>query len=117
MKTLEIFTLFLVLCCLSCQKGPENKTAFDSAKWQIKYELDYPYRDQMVANLMAGDTLKQLSKIQILELLGQPDRSDGLYLFYQISQERLKSWPLHTKTLVLKLSSETGPVEKVMIHE
>jgi hypothetical protein len=60
--------------------------------------------------------LDSLRKDEILDLLGQPDKIDGNYLFYRIAQQRLGFWPLHTKTLVIKFY-EDSTVEWIRIHE
>ena len=89
---------------------------FDMVKWKVKKNLDYPYRNQMLKDLMANHSLKELKKEQIIELLEQPQRSDNDFLFYTIAQKHLILFPLHTKTLVIKLSV-AGTKNKVMVHE
>ncbi len=113
------------MCFLSCKKEDRTETdkketipvaAFDKIKWKTKENRDYPYRDKMLDYLMTSDTLKKLKKEEVLNLLGQPDRIDSAYLFYRINQQRLYFFPLHTKTLVIKLK-ENDSVKPVMIHE
>lgn len=110
-----------MLTCLAC-KTNNNETddkadmTFEKAKWSLKKEDDYPYRDKMLSDLMESDTLKTLNKKEVLELLGKPNRTDENFLFYTVSQQRLAFWPLHTKTLVIKFAKEDS-VEWVKIHE
>lgn len=112
-----------MLSCLACKNTSEETTedgktemAFDKAKWQMKEDNDYPYRDKMLSDLIASDSLKTLKKEGILELLGEPTRTDNNYLFYMVSQERAGFWPLHTKTLVIKFT-KADSVEWVKIHQ
>lgn len=94
---------------------PQNEISFDTTKWQKKKGLDYPYRLNMLNDLMTSDTLKILKKEEIINLLGQPDRMDKEYLFYRIAQKRVGLFPLTTKTLVIKLAND-GTKNKVMTH-
>jgi hypothetical protein len=122
MKT-KFMMLLVMLSCLACKKTAEETTeegkteiAFDKTKWQTKKGDDYPYRDKMVNDLVASDTLKTVKKEAIIALLGEPSREDNNYLFYTVSQERAGFWPLHTKTVVIKFLKD-GTVEWVKIHE
>ncbi len=115
----------LSLCFLGCNKTQEEKSEekervtktdipFESTKWKTKDGTDYPFRNKMLKDLLAKDTLRHLKKEEVIVLLGQPDRMDKAYLFYRIVQERVGILPLHTKTLVIKLSKERN---SIMIHE
>ena len=126
MKT-KIWIVFILLGCFACKnnsdenrvtenKENESEMVFDKTKWKTKINLDYPYRDIMLNSLFVNDTLKKLKKQEVLNMLGKPDRIDSLYLFYRITQERISFFPLHTKTLVIKLSKD-NTVKSVMIHE
>ncbi|UOK41487.1 MULTISPECIES: hypothetical protein [Flavobacterium] len=124
---IQLLALCFILSCLSCKnsddgnlqeenQSSEKTITFDKTKWNTKDGQDYPYRDKMLTDLRANDKLKKLNKSQVLALLGQPNREDKNYLFYTIAQERLGFFPLHTKTLVLRLSDKSM-VEAVLIHE
>ena len=119
--------IFFILCCLACNNKDEvvaeqkpsitkTVTVFDKEKWLTKQGKDYPYRDNMLASLFANDTIRELDKNEVIDLLGPPDRIDSLYLFYLIAQKRAAFFPLHTKTLVIKISDDNSP-NKIMIHE
>ena len=122
MQKIIIITASILFCCLSCKNTEEasttktTETAFDKTKWNTKEGKDYPYRESMIDNLISNDTIKKLNKDGILNLLGEPERIDNNHLFYMIAQERLESWPIHTKTMVIKLK-EDGTVDWVKIHE
>ncbi len=117
--------LLLLLYCVACNtekkeepgsaEGQEN-VVFDKIRWRVKEGLDYPYREQMLHDLVYNDTVRALNKDKILELLGEPDRSNDGYLYYTVAQKRLILWPLRTKTLVIKLS-DNSTIDWIKIHE
>ena len=96
--------------------GAMAEITFDKTKWRVKEGLDYPNRDQMLNSIVYNDTVRALNKDEILDLLGEPDRRNEGYLYYLISQRRLGFWPLHTKTLVIKLSGD-NTIDWIKIHE
>lgn len=100
------------IICLSCHesnKGTANSEgiSFDKNKWAVKKGEDYPYRDSMLNDIIESKLVKGLKTNKVIELLGEPERIDTNFMFYRISQERLGFWPLHTKTLVLELGSDS----------
>lgn len=125
---LEILLMLAFCWGLSCTKDPTNYTegmtppdrelSFDQEKWQEKEGKNYPYRDKMLNAIVYNDTIRSLTGKELLEQLGAPSyiREDESYLYYTITQTRLFSWPLHTKTLVIKLT-EADSVEWIKIHE
>jgi hypothetical protein len=124
---IRFLIILLLLCSSACNtergeksdlvnRETETEITFDKKKWRAKEGLDYPYRDQMLHDIVYNDTVRTLNKDEILELLGEPDRSNVGYLYYMIAQKRLGFWPLHTKTLVIKLS-EDSTIDWIKIHE
>lgn len=115
--------LILFIGCNASPEKPESDqpqdsvaVLFDPVKWKIQKEEDFPYRKDMIDDLIASSRLKKLSKEEVMQLLGPPTRTDSSYLFYQVEQTRLFMWPLHTTTLVIKLSGDSTE-NQVMIHE
>ena len=118
----------MILCsCLACNREKSEKTdsldqkvtteiSFDKTKWRVKEGSNYPYRDQMLHDIVYNDTVRTLNKQKILELLGEPDKINEGYLYYRITQTRLGTWPLHTKTMVIKLSDDNS-IEWIKIHK
>ena len=117
----------LLLLCVACtnekkassdiaDRGISEEVQFDKSNWRSKEGLDYPYRAQMLNDLVYNDTVRSLNKDEILDLLGEPDRRNDGYLYYMIAQRRLGSWPLHTKSLVINLSDDSTIVW-IKIHE
>jgi hypothetical protein len=123
----KIYLPILFICCLACNPTKEEKSGeadsrtrtenkFDKIKWRKKKDMDYPYRERMLEDLLNNHHLKELKKDEVLDLLGQPDRIDGYYLFYLIAQQRISFFPLHTKTLVINLSPDST-INWIKIHE
>lgn len=109
------------ICLVILQVGEtttqrENGIKFDHAKWQTTNEYDYAYRNKMLKDLVASDTLKKLNRVQVVAMLGEPTRTDGNYLFYRVSEQRMGFFILHATTLVVRISDDGTP-NKVMIHE
>ena len=119
MKIRNLLAL-LFLCCLACKNtGKEAKQEkFDKIKWGTTYGAQYPYRDNMLTDLITNYELTGLKKGEVVNLLGPPNRSGSGYLFYTIVYEYRGNSPvpLHTKTLVIKLAKDST-VEWREIHE
>lgn len=96
--------------------GAGIEMKFDKTKWGLKEGQDYIYRNQMLDDIVYNDTIRLLNKDEIINLLGNPDRTNEVYLYYLITQKRLGSWPLHTKTMVVKLSDDNS-IDWIKIHE
>lgn len=98
--------LYALLFCVSYKSVKQEDEKFDKNKWATKKDADYPYRDRMLNDLITNIKLHGLKKEQVVSLLGEPNRADTFYLFYTIAQKRLGSFPLHTKTLVIKFGKD-----------
>lgn len=112
-----IFILFVCTYYIACD-SPQEEIVFDKTKWNTKEEKDYPYRSQMLNDIVYNDTIRDLNKKEILNLLGEPsyERDDEDYLHYMINQKRLFSWPLHTRVMVVKFKDEET-IDWIKIHE
>ncbi len=95
--------------------SPVTETSFDPSKWREKDGEDYPYREDMLEEVVYNDTIRSLNEDQLIGLLGEPDRKNEEYLYYRISQTKLFAWALKTKTMVIKLS-DRDTVEWIKIH-
>lgn len=124
---IKFLILPLLLFCLACNtdkdeksdtadEGPEVEIKFDQKKWSTRDGRDYPYRDQMLNDVVYNDSIRSLYEDEIIGLLGEPDRRNDGYLYYMIAQKRLGIWALHTKTMVIKLD-EDGAIDWIKIHE
>lgn len=125
----RFFILFLLVSFSGCVEDSSTSTSADTSatvfeqdRWNAREGDDFPYRDEMLHDLMNSESivddrgLRELKRDEILELLGEPTRVDTNYLFYRVSQKRLGLWPLHTKTMVIQLA-EDSTVNWVKIHE
>lgn len=114
----------IAICCFACgenQKPKEHHTdssamPFDFVKWHMQVNSEYPFREKMYKDLVYSNMLKKLNRQEIFALLGQPTRTDSLYLFYRVAENKIGLFTLHTTTVVIKLN-EQDSVEKVLIHE
>lgn len=88
---------------------------FDKIKWQTKEGQAYPYRNDMLDNLIDSVTLKGIRYNSLINLLGQPDRIDNGHLFYNIYRKEVVGFTLGTKTFVIKLNPDST-VEWRKIH-
>jgi len=111
------YTLILLLL-VSCASKVDNVIAipFEKIQWQIKKDGDYIYRAQMVQDVLYNDTIRSLNKNQIIHTLGKPDRINEGHLYYMIAQKRMGTWPLNTRTLVIKLKDDQA-VDWIKLHE
>jgi hypothetical protein len=123
MKT-KIILLLLYISVLACKNNsyesvsetkPETEIAFDSAKWKTRQGQEFPYRAQMLDDLVQSKKLKGLKKSDVLNLLGEPSRTDKNYMFYEVSRDKIEFFTLRAKTLVLRFSPE-DTVEAVLVH-
>ena len=121
------FTLVIIfLICSGCNRDAEKvdddikiaptEIKFDKTKWLAKEDSEYPYREQMLHDIVYNDAVRELTKNELLELLGEPDRSNKGHLYYMISQKKLGFWPIKTKTLVIKFK-EDNTIDWIKIHE
>ena len=124
---IRLLLIIGIISCIACQRDKEaeehpatveetTQIAFDQTLWQTGKDGKYPFRAQMVDSVLYNDTIRSLNGEEILELLGDPDKVNEGHLYYTISQRKLGAWPLHTKTLVVKLSDENS-IEWIKLHE
>jgi hypothetical protein len=111
-----------LLLCVACQKEDASKKVatdylvFDEVKWNIKEGWDYPYRDSMLQDLITDSLFRVYKRDKVLQLLGEPTKTDSNYVFYRVKQTRFNLFPLHTKTLVI-LFTEDSTIQWMKIHE
>lgn len=123
----RIFLALLFVCLTACNDErpeykvgmkikPDSKMSFDKSKWMDKDGHDYMYRDHMLNDILYNDSIRSISKDQILDLLGVPDRNKENHLYYRIAEKRLGFWTLHAKYLVVKIS-EKDTIEWIKVYE
>ena|SRR5690554_3652662 len=102
------FLFILSSFLLSCQK---KEIAFESEKWNQKYDGFYDYREFMVKDLIENHLNPKLSYQEVMKKLGKPDYvidSIDLTIAYQISEKYgLNIDPIETKTLLIYFNKDS----------
>lgn len=120
---LQIVLPFLLI--LSCDSSEEasgsnaselEKIAFETKKWKEKKLDKYPYRSLMYKEILYSDSVRELSKADVLKMLGDPDREENNHLYYRIERNQIGSWTLNQKSLVLKFRNDDS-VEWIKLYE
>ena len=111
MKLLLSVFCFMILSFVACDSEKvsndvEAQIPFDKDAWQTEVDGRFPYRSQMLDHILYTDTLRRYEKTKVLELLGEPGKSNEEFIYYLISQEKLGLWPIQTKTLVIKFTKD-----------
>jgi hypothetical protein len=108
---IKTFLIILLLCAAACKskKQEAKEIPFDKTKWLVKEEKQYPYRDQMLNDVIKNYTAHGIKRDSILKLLGPPTKMDTGFLFYRISQSFFLNipHPIHTKTLVIAFNPDS----------
>lgn len=88
--------------------GCNQPMNFDSAKWKMKEDIEYTYRNKMVGDLTKNHKLVGLRYSQILDLLGVPQYEDSSRISYQVLHDYGSDIdPIHTKYLNLSISKDS----------
>lgn len=127
MKHFSVLFL-LMLLCISCDQEKEqsasvpekevNQTTepFTSAKWKKQQEGEFPFRPLMYKEVLYSDSLRTLSKQDIIQLLGAPSREENNHLYYLVERTRMGTWTVKQKSLVFKFNQQDS-VEWIKLHE
>ena len=115
-----IFVLAFLSLFTGCNEDPEQQMAaqavFDEIKWKTRQGKDYPFRKDMLKDLMNNHGLRKLKRNEIIELLGEPTRIDTNYLFYRVEQKKIGLLPFHTTTMVIQLARDST-VNWIKVHK
>ena len=124
---IKILLAFLAVAFIACSdsddqqaaRGTDQKkteTPFEREKWSIKEGDEYPYREQMLRDVVYNDTIRSLDEAELLNLLGSPDRRNDGHLYYRIARKGLGPLTLHETTMVVKMADDQS-IEWIKIHE
>ncbi len=124
---IKILLAFLAVAFIACSDSNDHQaaqdadqkkaeTTFDREKWSIKDGDEYPYREQMLRDVVYHDTIRSLSEAELLNLLGSPDRRNDGHLYYRIARKNLGPLTLHETTMVVKMADDQS-IEWIRIHE
>jgi hypothetical protein len=114
------FIVVLILCLITffIFRSNDNSSlniVFDQEKWSILEDGEYPFRNNMLGDLMINDSLRRLNKTRIIDILGSPERSKENHIYYLVDQTLLGLWPMKKKYLVIKFTYD-DKIEWMKIH-
>ena len=120
-----VVMMFAIIACNSSDNhsssagkvNSDSAAHFEQTKWKTKENGKYSFRDQMLNEVLYSDSIRTLTKQQVIDMLGEPDRVNENYLYYTISKTKLGSWTLKSKTLVIKITDDEDVVEWIKLHE
>lgn len=83
MKIYLIIAAILIIAAsglpVGCNDSSRNNIKFDKAKWSTAGDLElYPYREQMLNDLVTHHQIKGLTYKQLIDSLGQPQNYQDL---------------------------------------
>ena len=116
LKNLYVLCLLVAIGCNSPKGKEQVLLPFDKTKWLESVDEDFPYRDLMIRDLMANQNVRGMKWDSVINLLGEPTRSDSNYLFYKVSEQRMGFLTLHRKSLVIRFTADST-VNGLLIHE
>lgn len=90
--------------------------AFDKVKWSVKEGDNYPYRNSMIGTMTSKENLpawKKMSKQELFETLGQPDRINGNYLYYKANGDKIGFVTFRTIALVIQVNDSTENIIRI----
>ena len=98
--------LFPGLFLSACKK----QSAFDKDKWAYRGDMEFPYREEMLTDLLESHPLRGLSYSQLINTLGKPDQVGSTN--YQVNYDILTEYgsdidPIHSKLLEISLSTDS----------
>ncbi len=109
MKIICVIAASLTVCIFACKGNAEEnpKKVFDKELWKAKdTHGNYSYRDEMLEDLVYKVKLKGIKKEEVIAMLGEPDRTNEEYLYYEVLAKEVGAFPLHKKFLVLKMAKD-----------
>lgn len=103
---IAVFTASLVSCNGNIEEIPKRE--FDKELWKTKdNEGNYSYRAEMLDDLVYKIKLKGFSKDSVITLLGEPERTNNDYLYYDVYiRKENRVIPFQKRYLVLKLAKD-----------
>ncbi|WP_421765043.1 hypothetical protein [Ekhidna sp.] len=120
--------LILLILFFSCENSKEEKSTtnelkedlkeipFSSKMWKEKIEDTYPHRAKMYREVLYGESVRTLSKQEVLSMLGKPDKEENNHCYYLIDRTGIGSWTLNQKSMVIKFKADDS-VEWIKMYE
>ncbi|MEQ8629559.1 hypothetical protein [Ekhidna sp.] len=113
---LFLLNAFAVSCGSKSEDKPIKEAAFDSEQWKAKQEDEYPFRPYMYKEILYSDSVRTLSKPEIITLLSKPEKEENNHFYYLIEANTIGSFTLNQKSLVLKFKPDDS-VEWIKLYE
>ncbi|MEO6149710.1 MAG: hypothetical protein ABIP28_06095 [Mucilaginibacter sp.] len=102
MKKLLATSMVILFLFVGC------KRKFNKVNWLVKEDIDYPYRDAMLDDLIKSHKLVGLSYKQVIQLLGKPQSSGYTGIYYQIKADYGADIdPIFSKILVIEFGKDS----------
>jgi hypothetical protein len=95
--------------------APVEDISFNQEKWMEKEGTTYPYRHQMVREVLYNDTIRNLNRDELLQLLGEPSREAQEHLYFEVSRKRLGPWTVRGSFLVVKVNAKDS-IDWIKLH-
>lgn len=110
--TFHLLSFMLLLALWSMLNGcSKQETKFDRHQWLVTGDIGiFPYREQMVDDLVKHHQLKGLTYTQLLDSLGEPSNyrePDGTLRYLIVEDFESDIDPVHGKTLDLTLGLDS----------
>jgi hypothetical protein len=80
-----VLIVALLIEIFSCSNLQQIK--FDKVKWMTKDDIEYPFRNIMLKDLMNNYKLEGLNYVEVVKLLGEPNFSDSISFAYQVIED------------------------------
>lgn len=104
----RIWTIIVFFLFVACG---QKEMEFDSIKWYEDPYSFYPYRKNMVNDLMKNHLKEGMTYKQLTDLIGQPENIANLNsnsVAYSILEKHgLNIDPVETKTLIIELTKDS----------
>lgn len=111
MQKVEIKVIWTVIVFFLFVACGQKEMEFDSTKWNEDPYSFYPYRKDMVNDLMNNHLKVGMTYKQLIDLIGQPENYTNLdsnSVAYCVLEEH--GWdidPVETKTLIIELTKDS----------
>jgi hypothetical protein len=110
-KIIILFSL-LVACLTACK----HHTKFTREDWDYGDGLEFPFRNNMVDDLLQNHKLKGLKYQEVIHLLHRPQLSNANEMIYEIEEITKKGKTTYVKKLILSLKDSVVTDAKIYEH-
>ncbi|RFM29062.1 hypothetical protein DXN05_09905 [Deminuibacter soli] len=84
-----------------------GKAKFDKTMWQTKDDMEYPYRNKMLNDLIKNYKLAGIRYTDLINLLGKPQFKDSSSIAYEVITRYDAIDPNYTKRLDFTFSGDS----------